>query len=72
MNDDVLSFLESNYGEPLRLVFVDGGEGKYLFDGYSYDFDEDGNEFLELDFERLIDGLYICVTPAELQSVELG
>lgn len=72
MTDDVLSFLEKNYGKRLRLVFTDGKSMECLFDGYSYDFDEEDKEFLELDFERLSDGLCICVTPAELQSVEVA
>lgn len=37
--------------------------------GYDYDFDDDGNEYLEFDVKRE-DGVYIGFTEAEIDKIE--
>lgn len=37
------------FGKYLYVVSIDGHKGYGAFDGYSFDFDDDGNEFLEID-----------------------
>lgn len=38
--------------------------------GYDYDFDDDGNEYLEFDVKRE-DGVYIGFTEAEIDKIEV-
>lgn len=71
MKDNVLSFLEETWGKRLRLHFLDGDELDCVFYGYSYDYDDSDNEILEIDFERLDNGLLIDTTPEELDYIEL-
>lgn len=70
MTDDVLNFLEETWGNRLRVFFKSGREMDCVFDGFSYDYNEDDNEVLELTFERLDNGLYIGTTPQELEKIE--
>lgn len=71
MTEDVLDFLEENYGKKLRVVFVGGNAMNCIFDGYNYDYDDNDNEIVELTFRNTDNGLYVGATPEEMVSVEL-
>lgn len=39
--------------------------------GYNYDYDDAGNEFIEIDIERYSDGVLVSVTDDEIVSIEV-
>lgn len=71
MTNDVLTFLENNLNKRLLVSFADGSVIECAFYGFSYDYDEFGNETLELDFERTTDKVLFGTTPAEIESVNV-
>lgn len=71
MTNDVLKVLENNLNKRLLVSFIDGAVVECMFYGFSYDYDELGNEILELDFERLSDKALFGTTPGEIESVNV-
>ena len=69
--DDVWTFLDENGGKKLHIFFTDGSNVDCKFDGYSYDYDDDDNEILELTFKRIVDGTYFDATADEIEKIEL-
>lgn len=59
------------FGHALRVHDVDGGitEGKFV--GFNYDYDDDGNLFLEVDVDDETTGLGISFTEYEIESIEV-
>lgn len=58
------------YGKTLKILSPDGTVTVGELDGYSYDYDDDGNEVLELDVENE-DGLLIGLTEDEIEKIEV-
>ena len=70
MTEDVLNFLEETCGKRLRVHLQSGIKMDCVFDGFSYDYDDDGNEIMELTFERSDDDSLFDATPQEIEKIE--
>lgn len=55
----------------IRVVCHDGIEIVGRLYGYNYDYDNDGNEFMEIDIERLPDKALIGVTDREIDGIDI-
>lgn len=71
MKEDVLNFLDEHWRKNMRVFFADGTTADCKFYGYNYDYDDDGNEIMELDFERLSDGALLGGTISEILKLEI-
>lgn len=58
------------FGKKLRVFCTDGIIIEGPFDGYNYDYDDEGNEFLEFDVTNEI-GLHISLTEDEIERIEI-
>ena len=61
---------ESYFGKKIKVVATDGQEIVGELYGYDYDYDDEGNEVLEIDVEN-DRGLLIGLTEAEIKSIEV-
>jgi len=64
--DEMWAFLKESGDKKLRMFFTDGITIDCKFDGYNYDYDDNGTEFVEFtfkDIERKFD-------PAPLEDIE--
>jgi len=66
--DEMWAFLDENGGKQLRMFFADGSTIDCKFDGYCYDYDDAGNEFVEFTFKDL--ERYTYFDPAPLEDIE--
>lgn len=58
------------FGKRLRVHSSDGIVTVGGFRGYNYDYDDNGNEFVEFDVER-DDGFLIGFTEGEIERIEI-
>lgn len=58
------------FGKKIKVFSVDGIVTVGDFFGYNYDYDDDGNEFVELNVERE-DGFLIGFTEDEVERIEI-
>lgn len=58
------------FGHKIKVFSVDGIITIGDFFGYNYDYDDDGNEFVEIDVERE-DGFLIGFTEDEVERIEI-
>lgn len=61
---------ESYFGKKIKVIATDGQEIVGELYGYDYDYDDEGNEVLEIDVEN-DRGLLIGLTEAEIKSIEV-
>lgn len=61
---------EIYFGKVIRVYSVDGDITEGAFDGFSYDYDADGNEYTEIDIEN-DDGLTIGFDDHEVDHIEI-
>lgn len=70
MKELILRYLDEHWQENLRVIFEDGSSETCKYYGHNYDYDDDGNEVLEIDFERLSDGKLIGTTVDDIKEIE--
>lgn len=58
------------FGKKIKVFSVNGIVTVGEFFGYNYDYDDDGNEFVEFDVERE-DGFLIGFTEDEVERIEI-
>lgn len=58
-------------GKILRVYSPDGIITEGPFAGYDYDFDDDGNEFLEFDVDDASTGIGYSFTEDEIERIEV-
>lgn len=58
------------FGKKIKVFSTNGIITIGDFFGYNYDYDDDGNEFVELDVERE-DGFLIGFTEDEIERIEI-
>lgn len=58
------------FGKKLKVFSANGIVTVGDFFGYNYDYDDDGNEFVEFDVERK-DGFLIGFTEDEVERIEI-
>lgn len=61
---------EIYFGKKIKVISVRGRETVGELYGYDYDFDDDGNEYLEFDVENE-NGLLIGFTEDEIDRIEV-
>lgn len=61
---------ESYFGKKIKVIATDGQEIVGELYGYDYDYDDEGNEVLEIDVEN-DRGLLIGLTEDEIKSIEV-
>ncbi len=59
------------WGKKIALHFADGDTMICELIGYSFDYDDDGNEFAELDVETIPGGREIGLTEMEIDHIEI-
>lgn len=57
------------FGKKIKVISK-GDETIGKLDGYDYDFDDDGNEYLELDI-ACVDGFFYGFTEDEIDGIEV-
>lgn len=65
-----LLYPEIYFGKMIRVYSKDGDITEGAFDGFSYDYDDDGNEYTEFDIEN-DDGLTIGFDDYEVDRIEI-
>lgn len=58
------------YGKKIKVFSIRGVTTVGSFFGYNYDYDDDGNEFVEFDVERN-DGILFGFTEGEVERIEI-
>ena len=71
MKENVLKFLDNHWEAPMRVFFSDGTVEDCKFFGYNYDYDDNGNEIMDIDFERISDGMLIGGELSEIEKIEI-
>lgn len=59
------------FGKRIRVITTDGTIIVGKFDGYNYDYDDDGREYIEFDIWRDYDGAGVEFMEDEVESIEI-
>lgn len=60
---------ENYFGKKIKVIATDGQEIIGELYGYNYDYDDDGNAFVEIDVENA-QGFLIGLDESEIKSIE--